>query len=136
MSDAVKELTQKQKLFCEYYIEEWNASDSARRAGYSEKTAGSIATENLQKPLIKDYIRGLQADIEKIAKVSRLKILNAYKDIAFNQAIDSDPKDELKALDSISKMLGYNDPEKFDITSKGDKIEAVQFYLPDNNRDN
>lgn len=30
-----------------------NASEAARTAGYSEKTAGSIGTENLQKPLIK-----------------------------------------------------------------------------------
>jgi phage terminase small subunit len=135
MSD-VKELTQKQKLFCEYYIEEWNASESARRAGYSLKTAGSMGSENLKKPEINAYIKELQCDIEKIAKVSRLKILNAYKDIAFSDLITSDPKDELKALDSISKMLGYNDAEKFDITSKGDKIEAVQFYLPDNNRGN
>ena len=49
-------LTEKQKRFIDYYIETGNASEAARRAGYSEKTAGWIGQENLQKPTIKAAI--------------------------------------------------------------------------------
>ena len=49
-------LTEKQKRFCDYYIETLNATESAKRAGYSEKTAQTIGKENLTKPLIKSYI--------------------------------------------------------------------------------
>jgi phage terminase small subunit len=49
-------LTEKQKRFADYYIETSNATQSAIRAGYSEKTAAVIGAENLIKPNIKNYI--------------------------------------------------------------------------------
>ena len=42
-------LTEKQKRFIDYYIETGNATESAKLAGYSEKTARSIGAENLAK---------------------------------------------------------------------------------------
>lgn len=45
-------LTDKQQRFVEEYLVDLNASAAARRAGYSESTAGSIGFENLQKPEI------------------------------------------------------------------------------------
>lgn len=49
-------LTLKQQKFADNYIETGNATQSAIDAGYSKKTAHSIATENLQKPALKSYI--------------------------------------------------------------------------------
>ena len=51
-------MTDKQKIFCEKYIQCWNATQAARQAGYSgdENTLGVIGYENLRKPKIKDYI--------------------------------------------------------------------------------
>lgn len=49
-------LTGKQRAFVNHYLQSWNASEAARQAGYSEKTAGSIGSENLQKPEIKAEI--------------------------------------------------------------------------------
>lgn len=51
-----KKLTEKQKRFIDFYIETANAAESARRAGYSEKTARSVGQENLTKPDIKKAI--------------------------------------------------------------------------------
>lgn len=42
-------LTEKQKRFIDYYIETANATESAKRAGYSAKTAKNIGAENLTK---------------------------------------------------------------------------------------
>ena len=63
-------LTEKQRRFVDYYIETGNASEAARRAGYSEKTAGWIGQENLQKPTIKAAIDARLKDLEdkRIAK--------------------------------------------------------------------
>lgn len=44
-----RKLTEKQKRFIDYYIELGNATEAARRAGYSEKTAKQIGNENLTK---------------------------------------------------------------------------------------
>ena len=63
-------LTLKQKRFADEYIISGNATDAAKKAGYSEKTANRIATENLSKPVIKLYIdqRIKELDDKKIAK--------------------------------------------------------------------
>ena len=37
-------------------MQSWNATDAARRAGYSKKSCGLIGFENLTKPYIRDYI--------------------------------------------------------------------------------
>lgn len=50
-------MTEKQKLFCEEYLIDLNATQAALRAGYSEKTAYSIGNENLKKPEIQEYIQ-------------------------------------------------------------------------------
>lgn len=47
-----KRLTDKQNAFIEHYLMCWNATEAARRAGYSERSAYSIGHENLRKPEI------------------------------------------------------------------------------------
>lgn len=49
-------MTAKQKRFCDEYLVDCNATQAAIRAGYSEKTAYAVGSENLRKPEIKDYI--------------------------------------------------------------------------------
>lgn len=49
-------LTEKQKRFADEYIISGNATQAAIKAGYSKKTANRIATENLSKLVIKNYI--------------------------------------------------------------------------------
>lgn len=50
-------MTVKQKAFVDNFVIDWNASKAAREAKYSLKSSASIATENMQKPLIKVYIQ-------------------------------------------------------------------------------
>lgn len=64
-------LTEKQKRFADYYIETGNATQSAVKAGYSEKTARVIGQENLLKPAIKNYID------EKLEEMSSKRIASA-----------------------------------------------------------
>lgn len=62
---AEKKLTAKQQRFCDEYLIDLNATQAAIRAGYSEKTAGVIASENLNKPNIKEYIENRMKEKEK-----------------------------------------------------------------------
>jgi phage terminase small subunit len=50
-------LTSKQQVFISEYLQCWNASEAARRAGYSVKTARVIGSENLTKPAIAAEIK-------------------------------------------------------------------------------
>ena len=58
-------MTAKQQRFCDEYLIDLNATQAAIRAGYSEKTAGVIASENLKKPYICEYIQKRLAEKEK-----------------------------------------------------------------------
>ena len=49
-------LRNKQKAFVEGYLRCWNATEAAREAGYSPRTAKSIGSENLTKPDIQAEI--------------------------------------------------------------------------------
>lgn len=49
-------LNARQQRFVDEYLIDMNATQAAIRAGYSEKTAHAIATENLQKPSIREVI--------------------------------------------------------------------------------
>lgn len=63
-------LTLKQQRFADEYIISGNATQAAIKAGYSKRTAGVIADENLKKPKIRAYIDERLAELEnaKIAK--------------------------------------------------------------------
>lgn len=65
-----KKLTPKQKAFADYYIETGNATEAARKAGYKGKNLNRIASENLSKLDIKQYIdeRLSKIEDERIAK--------------------------------------------------------------------
>lgn len=76
----MSKLTVKQKKFADYYIETGNATESAIRAGYSEKTAKEMGYENLTKPHIKNYIDKRLKELEdkQIAKAEEvLKFLTS-----------------------------------------------------------
>ncbi|WP_268623877.1 terminase small subunit [Paenibacillus alvei] len=62
-------LRPRQKAFADYYIELGNATEAAKRAGYSKRTARVIGAENLTKPYIRSYIdeRMASKESERIA---------------------------------------------------------------------
>ena len=61
-------LTPKQKAFADEYLKNGgNASDAARKAGYSAKTAESTGRQNLRKRTVLEYIAERQVEIEKLA---------------------------------------------------------------------
>ena len=51
-----KKLTNKQRIFIDEYLRSFNATRAAIKAGYSEKTARSVGSENLTKPDIRTEI--------------------------------------------------------------------------------
>lgn len=116
-------MTDKQKRFCEEYIIDCNATQAAIRAGYSKKTANRIATENLSKLDIKQYIE------ERLEQIRSEKTADAKEVMEYltavmrgehteqilrlvgegTQKIDNiavSEKDRLKAAELIGKRYG------------------------------
>lgn len=61
-----KGLNFKQRVFVEHYLQAWNATDAARRAGYkgNDITLASVGYENLRKPQIAEAIERRLAELQ------------------------------------------------------------------------
>lgn len=104
-------LTPKQKAFADEYIRNsGNATQAAIVAGYSKKSAKSIATENLSKPAIIAYIAERQKEIEssricdlKEIQEFRSRVMRGEEKDAFG--LDIGAGDRLKAANDLEKAL-------------------------------
>ena len=103
-------LTPKQKAFADYYIECGNATEAAKRAGYSEKTAYAIGNENLNKLEISEYIAVRMEEQTKKRVADANEVIEFYTAVMRGEVkdqfgLDSSLSDRLKAADSLAKRL-------------------------------
>ena len=133
-------LTPKQQAFADYNIECGNATEAAKRAGYSEDTARQIGAENLSKPSISEYIA------ERMEQQNRKRVADANEVIEFYTAVmrgevkdqfglDASLSDRLKTGDSLMKRYmagGYKygetkreeDPLSKALREEAERMEA------------
>lgn len=76
-------LTDKNFRFCQEYIIDLNATQSAIRSGYSEDTAGSIGHELLKKPEIQAEIGRLQEERAKRTQITADRVIVELGKVAF-----------------------------------------------------
>lgn len=84
------ELTDKQDLFCLEYLKDLNATQAAKRAGYSEKTAYSIGSELLKKPEILTRIKEAMDERSKNTMVDATYVVEGFKEV-FNRCMQKVP---------------------------------------------
>ena len=124
-------LTAKQQRFCDEYLIDLNATQAAIRSGYSKKTANRIGTENLSKPVIKQYIADRMAEKESQLIADQDEVLKYLTSVLRGESksteivvegtgdgcseartIQKEPseKDRLKAAELLGKRYGlYTD---------------------------
>ena len=83
------ELTNKQEAFCREYIIDFNATQAAIRAGYSEKASTAIGHENLTKPYLMERINVLKAELAKKNEISAERVLKEIHKTAFFNVKDA-----------------------------------------------
>jgi phage terminase small subunit len=76
-------LTPKQARFVEEYLTDLNATQAAIRAGYSEKTAPVIASQNLKKVNVQAAIQAAQLKLSEKTGITQERVLNELSKIAF-----------------------------------------------------
>jgi phage terminase small subunit len=139
-------LTDKQIRFCEEYLANGNnATQAAISAGYSEDTARSIASENLTKPDIKEYVNERQQQIAASLGINRDRVLREYARVAFSDIrkfytvdgalksihdLDEDSAASLAGVETYEEKIAGDDGESISIgqTKKiktYDKIKAL-----------
>ncbi len=82
------ELTDKQRLFCIYYIKSFNATQSAIKAGYAPDSAHVEGSRLLRNVKVKAYIRELKGKMTEEIFIDAVDVLNKYIKIAFADITD------------------------------------------------
>ena len=77
----MSKLTDKQEMFCREYIIDLNATQASLRAGYSEKTAQRIGSENLSKPLIQARVAELMQERTERVQIDADWVLKSAKQV-------------------------------------------------------
>lgn len=75
-------LTDKQERFCQEYIIDFNGTQAAIRAGYSEATARSTASEYLAKPNIQKRLGEIKKALSEKTELNHVWVLNRFKEIS------------------------------------------------------
>ena len=105
-------LTPKQQRFVEEYLIDLNATQAAIRAGYSEKTAKEIGSENLTKPNIAKAIQEAQSKLSERTGITQDYVLNVI-----TETLDRCRQAEPVRDKTGEQVYGFNSEE--------DKYEAV-----------
>lgn len=111
-------LTDKQEMFCREYLIDLNATQSAIRAGYSDKTANRIAAQLLSKLDIQNRIAELKAQ-----RNDEVGITSAY---VLRRLVEIDQMDVLDILTEFGDLKPIRDwPLCWRTTLSGLDIQAI-----------
>ena len=113
-------LTEKQKRFADYYIETGNGAEATRLAGYKGKNLNNIASENLAKLGIKNYID------EKLTEMSNKRIASANEVMELlTSAARGELEEEVVVVESVGDYCSEAKIIKKQIGAK-DRIKAAE----------
>lgn len=81
-------LTDKQRLFCIYYIKSFNATMAAIKAGYATNSAHVEGSRLLRNAKVADEVRRLKGEMQQGIFIDAMDVLNKYIQIAFADITD------------------------------------------------
>jgi len=137
------QLSKKQLIFCKEYLISMNATESAIKAGFSEKTASSQGSRLLKNVKVKAYIdeqlrqRAEKLDItpnrilEELGHIAFFNISNIYDGMTLKEISDL-PKDVTRAIQSVKTRVEKTDGDTFaevmEVKSN-DKLRAIELLM-------
>ena len=78
-----EELSEKERLFCLYYVKYFNGTQAALKAGYYKDGAHVQASRLLRRERVSSYIKELKGELVENVFVEALDVLKEYIKIAF-----------------------------------------------------
>lgn len=128
----MRELTDREQLFVEYYCTESNGSarDAARRAGYSD---GGIANASkmLKKEPIQHYIEEWRADRKHHFRISENKILERMWEEANFSGEGATHAGRINALLHLGKHLGMFEKKPQKEEKRGHTYNIINYSTAD-----
>ena len=106
----------KKALFVECYLANgFNGTQACIDAGYSKKTARSMANRLLTNVDIQEAIQEAQSKDSEKLNITRESLLKDIQGIMEDATKDSQHSVSMKGIELMAKMLGLNEPDKIDI---------------------
>ena len=121
---STKDLSNRQKLFAEAYASGKSGTESAKLAGYADKSSGQQANHLLSNPQIHTYIDERRKQVEDNLGISLETCIAKYLELAKLSQTKKDYNTAKQCIDSIAKVMDYNPKEKVQRTEN-----KVQFEL-------
>lgn len=145
--DEIDGLSDKQRLFCHYYMQSLNAFQAAIKAEYSPSYARVDVYRLLENPSIKKYLGKLKEQQKQDFLISQEKILNRHVQVAFSDINEYFEEDgSLKPIThtdgSLIKKLKITETDKgttveIELIEKCKSLDALTKYLGlENNKGN
>ncbi|PGC22746.1 terminase [Bacillus wiedmannii] len=78
-----EELTEKERLFCLYYVKYFNGTQAALKSGYTKESAHVQASRLLRRERVSSYIKELKGELIENVFVEAMDVLKEYIKIAF-----------------------------------------------------
>ncbi|WP_235713214.1 terminase small subunit [Bacillus mycoides] len=78
-----EELSEKERLFCLYYVKYFNGTQAALKSGYSKDGAHVQSSRLLRRERVSSYIKELKGELVENVFVEAMDVLNEYIKIAF-----------------------------------------------------
>ncbi|MDF2649561.1 MAG: terminase [Paenibacillus sp.] len=78
-----EELTDRQRIFCLYYVKSFNATQAAIKAGYASDSAHVRGYELVRNSKVSDEIKRIKGNMANALFVDAMDVLNKYAAIAF-----------------------------------------------------
>ena len=111
MRNSQPSLSHKQLRWIDEYLIDFNGAAAAVRAGYSPKSARSIAHENTTKPDIQAVLQARQAAMAKELQITRQGVVQQFLEAVNMGREQQNPGAMVGALREIAKMLGFYQAE-------------------------
>jgi phage terminase small subunit len=122
-------MNEKQKAFADYYITNGcNGTQAAIQAGYSEKTAGQIASRLLKDVKIQEYIKERLASKESERVANQNEVLEFWTSVMRGQVqdqlgLETPVKERNKAGEYLARVHGLLKDDKVNL--KADVVQIV-----------
>lgn len=115
------DLTDKQRLFCLFYVRSFNATKAAIKAGYNKNTAMEQGYQLLQKTSVKIEIQRLKQHRLNRELLDESDIFQKYLDIAF-----ADLTDYVEFGVEETPVIGLHGPIEVKDPNTGKKVTLMQ----------
>ena len=122
LEDLKEALGERRMLFCHEYVKDFNGRRAAEAAGYSKKTARSIASGLLTEPNVAAYLAVVQEERFKEADLSAAQVLKEIAKLAFQSPLDivmMDDEGQIK-LKPFNEMKNHEAIKEIRVTQMKD----------------